>query len=66
MQQHQSSDLAECEREGPFLSTSLSRPFEDRAGAWSIGTPFSLNDLEALMNFALAAKEWITAHALKL
>jgi len=50
---------------GPFFSTTFSRPFKDQAGPWRNGTSFGLNDLEALMNVALEAKEWINAHALK-
>ncbi|HSA86113.1 MAG TPA: hypothetical protein VLE46_08015 [Nitrospira sp.] len=41
------------------------RPFKDQAGAWRNGTSFGLNDLEALMNIAFEAKEWISAHTLK-
>ena len=37
---------------------------KDQSGAWRNGTSFSLNDLEALMNVALEAKEWIAAHVL--
>jgi hypothetical protein len=40
-------------------------PFKDQSGAWHNGTSFGLNDLEALMNVAFEAKEWIAAHALK-
>ena len=29
------------------------------------GTPFGLNDLEALVSVGRDAKEWINAHALK-
>jgi hypothetical protein len=50
---------------GPFFATTFSRPFKDHAGQWRNGTSFGLNDLEALMNAALEAKEWIAAHALK-
>ncbi|MDH4083668.1 MAG: hypothetical protein OEY60_04835 [Nitrospira sp.] len=50
---------------GPFFSTTFSRPFKDQSGAWRNGTSFGLNDLEALMNVAFEAKEWITTHALK-
>lgn len=46
---------------GPFFATIFSRPFRDQSG----GTSFGLNDLEALMNVALEAKEWIAAHGLK-
>jgi hypothetical protein len=37
----------------------------DRAGAWHNGTSFGLNHLEARMNVAFEAKEWMTAHTLK-
>jgi len=50
---------------GPFFATTFSRPFKDQSGAWRNGTSFGLNDLEALMNVAVEANEWITAHALK-
>jgi hypothetical protein len=50
---------------GPFFATTFSRPFKDQSGAWRNGTSFGLNDLEALMNVALEAHEWISAHALK-
>lgn len=46
---------------GPFFSTTFSRPFKDQHGAWRNATSFGLNDLEALMNLALDAKEWIAA-----
>jgi len=32
---------------------------------WRTGTSFGLNDLEAIMNVAFEAKEWMTAHVLK-
>jgi hypothetical protein len=50
---------------GPFFSTTFSRPFKDKSGAWRNGTSFGLNDLEALVTVACDAKEWIAAHALK-
>ena len=50
---------------GPFFSTTFSRPFKDKSGAWRNGTSFGLNDLEALLNVGLEAKEWIAAQALK-
>jgi hypothetical protein len=50
---------------GPFFSTTFSRLFKDQSGEWRNGTSFGLNDLEALMNVALEAKEWIAAHVLK-
>jgi len=46
---------------GPFFATTFSRPFKDQSGAWRNGTSFGLNDLEALMNVAFEAKEWMTA-----
>jgi hypothetical protein len=50
---------------GPFFATTFSRPFKDQSGGWRNASSFSLHDLEALMNVALEAKEWIAAHALK-
>jgi hypothetical protein len=50
---------------GPFFSTAFSRSFKDKSGAWRNGTSFGLNDLEALMDVAIEAKEWISAHPLK-
>jgi len=50
---------------GPFFRTTFSRLFADQSGAWRNGTSFGLNDLEALMNVAFEAKEWMTAHMLK-
>jgi len=50
---------------GPFFATTFSRPFKDQSVAWSNGTSFGLNDLEALVTVAREAKEWISAHALK-
>ncbi len=50
---------------GPFFATTFSRRFKDQSGQWCNGTSFELNDLEALMNVAFEAKEWIAAHARK-
>jgi len=50
---------------GPFFATTFSRPFKDQSGAWRNGTSFGVNDLEALMNVAFEAKEWMAAHLLK-
>jgi hypothetical protein len=44
---------------GPFFATTFSRPFKDQSGQWRNGISFGLNDLEALMNVAFEAKEWI-------
>jgi hypothetical protein len=52
-------------KNGPFFATTFSRPFKDQSGAWRSGTSYGLNDLEALMNVALEAKEWIAAHVSK-
>lgn len=50
---------------GPFFATTFSRPFKDQAGAWRNGSSFGVNDLEALMNVAFEAREWIATHALR-
>jgi hypothetical protein len=50
---------------GPFFAATFSRPFKDESGAWRNATSFGLHDLEALLNVALEAKEWISAPALK-
>jgi hypothetical protein len=49
----------------PFFTPTFFRPFKDQSGAWRNGTSFGVNDLEALMNVAFEAKEWIATHALK-
>ena len=46
---------------GPFFSTTFSRPFKDRNGAWRNASSFGLSDLEALMKLTLDAKEWIAS-----
>ena len=46
---------------GPFFSTTFSRSFKDRNGAWRNASSFGLTDLEALMNLTLDAKEWIAS-----
>lgn len=48
-------------QKGPFFATTFSRSFKDRAGAWRNASSFSFSDLEALMNIALDAKEWIAS-----
>jgi hypothetical protein len=50
---------------GPIFATTFCRPFKDQSGMWHNGALFGLNDLEALMNVACEAKEWMTAHTLK-
>ena len=62
--QHQGDDLTECERERPYFATTFSGPFKDQSGARSNGSSLGLNDLEALMNVAFEAKEWINAYAI--
>ena len=47
---------------GLFFSTTFSRSFKDRAGAWRNASSFGVSGLEALMNLALDAKEWIASH----
>ena len=49
----------------PFFSATFSRPFKDQSCAWQNGTPFGLNDLEALVSVAREAREWIATHILK-
>lgn len=50
---------------GPFFSTTFSRPFKDQSGEWRNGTSFGLNDLEALLTVAGQAKNWIAAQGFK-
>ena len=50
---------------GPFFSTTFSRSFQDRSGAWHNGSSFGISDLEALLIVAREAKEWMYAHTLK-
>ena len=49
---------------GPFFVATFSRPLKDQSGAWRNGTSSGLNDLEALVNVAREAQEWIAAHVL--
>jgi hypothetical protein len=65
MWQHQSYDLAECQRERPVLRNDLLTPVKDQTGAWRNGSSFGLNDLEALVTVAHEAQQWIAAHVLK-
>ena len=44
---------------GPFFSTTFTRPFRDQSGVWRNGTSFGLNDLEALLTVTQQAKKWI-------
>ena len=50
---------------GSFFSATFSRPFKDHTGIWRNASSFGLQDIEALMNVALEAKEWISAQAFK-
>src|SRR5688572_33469240 len=50
---------------GPFFATTFSRPFKDQSGAWRRCNLYGIREVEALMNVALEAKEWIAAHVLK-
>ncbi len=50
---------------GPFFTTTFSRPFKDQSGAWRNGFWFGINDLEALVTVACDAKVWIADHVLK-
>ncbi|GJL49750.1 MAG: hypothetical protein NPIRA01_09770 [Nitrospirales bacterium] len=44
---------------GPFLSVSFSRSYKDKSGQWQNGHSYLAHDLEALMDCALEAKEFI-------
>jgi hypothetical protein len=50
---------------GPFFSTTFSRPFRDQSGQWRNSSTFGLNDLEALLTVARQAKEWIHGHVFR-
>jgi hypothetical protein len=50
---------------GPFFATTFSRSYKNHSGAWRSGTSYGLTDLEALLNVAHEAKEWIAGHVLK-
>lgn len=50
---------------GPFFTTTFSRPFKDQSGAWGNGTSFGLNDVDASISVAHEASEWIAAHVLR-
>ncbi len=65
MWEHQGHDLQNVSEKGLLFATTFCRPFEDQSGDWRNSTSFGLNDLEALMNVAVEAKERITAHMLK-
>jgi len=60
MWQHQGHNLAE--RQGPFFWTTFSRHLRIRPVP---GAMAPRSYLEALMNVAFQAKEWMTAHTLK-
>ena len=46
---------------GPFFSTTFSRSFKDRTGAWRNASSFGFSDLEALTSLMLHAREWIAS-----
>lgn len=48
---------------GPFYSATFARPYKDKDGNWHNAPSFGLRDLEALMNVALEAKEWMAAQS---
>ena len=48
---------------GPFYSATFTRPYRDRDGTWHNAPSFALRDLEALMNLALEAKNWMAAQS---
>jgi hypothetical protein len=43
---------------GPFFPMTFLRPFKNQTGAWRNGTPFGLNDIEALLTVPMRL-EWI-------
>ena len=47
---------------GPFFSATFSRPYKDVEGKWRNTSNFGLFELEALMNVALEAREWVLTH----
>lgn len=49
----------------PVLRHDLLPTAQGSIWRWRNGTSVGLNDLEALMNVAFEAKEWMTAHTLK-
>ena len=46
---------------GPFFSTTFSRSFKDRTGAWRNASSFGFSDLDALTTLMLHAREWIAS-----
>ena len=44
---------------GPFLTVTLSRSYKDKQAQWHNGHSYLGHDLEALIDCALEAKEWM-------
>lgn len=44
---------------GPFLTVTFSRSYKDKQDQWQNGHSYLGHDLEALMDCALEAKEWV-------
>ncbi|MCA9469444.1 MAG: hypothetical protein KC643_28925 [Nitrospira sp.] len=44
---------------GPFLTVTFSRSYKDKADHWQNGHSYLGHDLEALMDCALEAKDWM-------
>ncbi|MGE0269584.1 MAG: hypothetical protein AB7S78_14130 [Candidatus Omnitrophota bacterium] len=47
---------------GPFYSVTFARPYRTAEGNWQNASNFGLYELEALMNLAFEAREWLAAH----
>ena len=47
---------------GPFLTVTFSRSYKDKQDQWQNGNSYLGYDLEALMDCALEAKEWVRRH----
>jgi hypothetical protein len=65
MWQHHGDDLAECQRERTVLRHDLFSAVQGSIRRLAQRYLVGLNDLEALMNVAFEAKEWMAAHLLK-
>jgi len=65
MRQHQSDNLAQCQREGSVLLNDLLPSVQGSVQGMAQWDLVRSHDLEALVSVAREAKEWISAHALK-
>ena len=65
MWQHQSDNLAECQREGSVLRNDLLPAVQGSVRRMAQRDFVRSQCLEALVTVARDAKEWIAAHALK-